>query len=331
MGIKYSVIMPCYNAEAHIESTLDKFQNVIHDRDDVELVIVNDGSSDKTLELINQNFTPYLKLITIDNQGVSNARNVGMDAAVGEYIMFLDSDDYYERSIFESLDLNLSNAEVLLFGYQTVLNDGDVRRKYSYSDLNCIDSFQVLSFLFEKKIPVHICATVIRREVIESNNLLFNVDVHHCEDLEFIIKALASVSLITVSSNILYNYVDQPNSAVNQVVDSKQLTKFHVFEVSLPSFIPVRSYAYYDYYVLSVYLLLMLKVLKQGVTNDSIVREVNRLFKQKVSKDIVYPMGLTPLKIRTLVIIFKLISFIKIFTFTKKIRDLHAFKRTLKK
>jgi glycosyltransferase involved in cell wall biosynthesis len=88
--MKVSVIIPTYNAEKTIGDTLDSVFNQTHKN--LEIIIVNDGSTDGTLKLLNS-YRDKIKLITIENKGVSNARNIGLNYASGDYIQYLDSDD----------------------------------------------------------------------------------------------------------------------------------------------------------------------------------------------------------------------------------------------
>ena len=102
--IKYSVIMPIYNAINFIEKNLKMFEKI--NRDDVELIIVNDGSTDESMDIVNiyQNKIKNLKIINQENNGVSYSRNVGIKNSIGTYIFFLDCDDSIEYNLFDEID-----------------------------------------------------------------------------------------------------------------------------------------------------------------------------------------------------------------------------------
>ena len=85
---KLSIIIPAYNAENYIEKCL----NSIEDKDSIEIIVINDGSTDKTMEILNK--YKNIKIINNTNHGVSYSRNSGLKVASGKYIMFVDSDDY---------------------------------------------------------------------------------------------------------------------------------------------------------------------------------------------------------------------------------------------
>lgn len=94
--IKVSIIIPVWNQENLIVKCLDSIPN----RHDIEILVINDGSTDNTLEVLNNYTRLKLKIFTIDNQGPGIARNVGIDNAIGKYLLFIDSDDHIDSLIF---------------------------------------------------------------------------------------------------------------------------------------------------------------------------------------------------------------------------------------
>lgn len=124
-SVKVSVIIPCYNSEKWIIKCLES----IPKREDVEIIVINDGSTDKTLGFL-KNFQKYgnkgLKIITYKkNKGVSYARNSGIDVSSGEYLVMIDSDDYIYGDIFNKIVDNYLNGEDLVF--YDMENNGKVR------------------------------------------------------------------------------------------------------------------------------------------------------------------------------------------------------------
>lgn len=115
-----SLIIPFYNCETYISDTLD---SIIEQCDDnIEVILINDGSTDQSLEVINSklnNINLNFRIITQKNQGVSAARNIGIDMAVGDYIAFLDSDDTLELLFFEKIiqQIKLYNPDIIQFNF----------------------------------------------------------------------------------------------------------------------------------------------------------------------------------------------------------------------
>lgn len=96
-----SIIVPVYNGEKYIKNCIDCLLNQTYD--DIEIIVVNDGSTDHTLDIIMGYNHPKIKLISIPNGGVSNARNIGLTKAKGKYVLFVDSDDHIKLNTIEIL------------------------------------------------------------------------------------------------------------------------------------------------------------------------------------------------------------------------------------
>ena len=105
MNIKFSIIIPAYNAEKYIMNALESIKNQIYKN--LELIIVDDGSTDNTSSIINkfidENKTMDIKTVRIENSGPAHARNIGLELASGAYFCFLDSDDFIYENTFEEI------------------------------------------------------------------------------------------------------------------------------------------------------------------------------------------------------------------------------------
>lgn len=103
MSEKISIIIPAYNSESTIRRCVDSIRNQTYRN--LEIIVVNDGSTDSTSEVVNEinNTDSRVKLISIPNGGVSHARNVGIENATGDYITFVDSDDFIDSGMYEKL------------------------------------------------------------------------------------------------------------------------------------------------------------------------------------------------------------------------------------
>ena len=113
--MKVSVIIPVYNQEELIIRCLDS----IPKREDVEIIVINDGSTDNTLNTLEEYKKNYSKLNIItyeNNEGVSYARNKGIDAALGDYLLFIDSDDYIYPDVFNDIvDNDLKIVDIVFY------------------------------------------------------------------------------------------------------------------------------------------------------------------------------------------------------------------------
>ena len=106
--VKVSIVVPVYNVERYLARCLDSC--LIQTFSDIEIICVNDGSTDSSLEILQAyaNLDSRVKIITKDNGGLSSARNVGIENAVGEYILCVDSDDYISSTTIKSFKFNSS-------------------------------------------------------------------------------------------------------------------------------------------------------------------------------------------------------------------------------
>jgi len=227
--IKYSVIVPYYNTQSYVKNIINWYDRIAETRNDIELILVDDGSTINlnAFEFLHDGIQVYSKI----NGGVSSARNYGISKAIGEFILFLDSDDVYHDEIFTILDDFIvsvdSKLDVVVFSYEKVFDNKVIKvinpnGKYLNSEL--------LASFFCKKIKPHICSILFRRTMILDNFLLFTEGVSHSEDLSFIARSF-SVSKNSFSiSDVLFKYNFRGGSAINSPVCIKSLSHFKSFD-----------------------------------------------------------------------------------------------------
>ena len=118
---KFSIIIPNYNEEKYIKRCLDSIFNQTMNKGKYEVIVIDDGSTDKSIEIIKQ----YdVKLLNSNRLGAGGARNKGLDIASGNYIILLDGDDYlYENDVLEKLDKKLDNQDIVFVKYKQILGD----------------------------------------------------------------------------------------------------------------------------------------------------------------------------------------------------------------
>ena len=132
---KLSIIVPMYNAEKYIETCLDSILNSNLSKKDYEIIIVNDGSKDKSPEIAKTYASQYSNIIYLnqENQGQSTARNNGIKNCNGEYVWFVDADDAIERDLLKILKLLSENPNIDILGIQLK----DVNEDYSFLNYSC--------------------------------------------------------------------------------------------------------------------------------------------------------------------------------------------------
>ena len=216
-----SIIIPVYNVEQFIEECLDSV--CTQSFADWEAICVNDGSTDCSLSLL-QEFVSRdsrIHVVSQSNAGLSAARNTGLKAATGEYVLFLDSDDRIKPDTLSILDANLSECpDILAFGSElwyyeneySVPNDKFNHRQYDrmLSGLQYLDQF-----VCERGWgPSAACFYAYRRTFLRQHSLCFPVGLLH-EDELFVPQACALAQNVKILSNILYEYRMRENSIVH--------------------------------------------------------------------------------------------------------------------
>ena len=119
--MKFSIIITAYNTENYIEKCLLSVFNQSYQN--YEIIFVNDGSTDKTLQIAKKFKNDKMLIINQTNKGISYSRNIAVKKAKGDYILFLDSDDYYELKLLEKLNNFIKNEDVIKFNYKSICKD----------------------------------------------------------------------------------------------------------------------------------------------------------------------------------------------------------------
>ena len=205
--MKYSVIIPVYNSEKTIKRCIESIS--LQNRPDVEIIVINDGSTDKTESICKALQTEHKNIIYItkENGGVSSARNLGLSVATGEFVMFVDSDDYVDNNCFDTIDKYIkSNADFYQFGFSIVAN-GLVKEVRSFSECKINTPSEKESFLSDGIVTRSInspCAKIFKRKIINEQNLRFCEDLSVGEDLTFVFSFLLLAERLERLSDKIY-------------------------------------------------------------------------------------------------------------------------------
>ena len=218
--IPISVVVPVYNAEARLVSTLDALS--AQSFADFELILVNDGSKDRSLEICREYRTqhPDRKITVLDgpNQGVSRARNRGLDAAQGEWIAFCDSDDQPEPCWLEHLYANAvrDRADLSCCAFRDISpREEHVRMNFVFSESDHIlenveevrSRFLLPLFSGNRSVHGYLFASLFRRDIIRHHEVRFPGGVSMKEDELFYMDYLGGTERITATAEPLYRYI----------------------------------------------------------------------------------------------------------------------------
>lgn len=218
-----SVIIPVYNAEKYIDDTLNALckQTVF---ENLEIIIVDDGSEDYSLEICNTYRLKYsnIKVISQTNQGVSTARNVGLLNATGEYVTFLDADDYVCENLYEQeLELVKSNhADIGIVDFYKQHPDGK-KIKYRKDFYKSWESNNdVLKDFFSGVVGNQVVDKIFALEIVK--NIEFPKKFKIGEDMWFVFLALCKAQKVVMDTEIAgYVYMIRESSAMTGKFSSK--------------------------------------------------------------------------------------------------------------
>lgn len=229
--ITLSVIVPVYNSEKYLARCLD---SIVNQDGKFEIIAINDGSTDKSSEILQQYAQEYsnIKIINQKNQGVSASRNKGMLEAQGDYIIFVDSDDWLEDNAFEQIlkSLKKDSPDILLAAYYDVYDREWVKNlrgeeaasqeqeeaKFPISKLDNLSLFSPFygkdahSDLFYSGTGVR--GQVFRTDFIKEHKFAFPLGINCGEDDVFVYRSFLANPLISIIKTPLYNYRNRTDS-----------------------------------------------------------------------------------------------------------------------
>ena len=222
--VNITIIIPVYNAGKYLQDCLGSVSN--QTLSSIEIIVVNDGSTDNSINIIRdfQLQDHRIKLIDGPNKGVSNARNMGLTAATGDYIGFVDADDWIEPDMFERLLAAIINDETDLAICNIKLHDriNQICDRLIVTDeiINIRTRGELfLKNLMDFKFDYSNWNKLYRREIILNNNIIFFPGIKIWEDLLFNLNYIHFVNKISVLNKSLYHYRIHDDSVMNKSED----------------------------------------------------------------------------------------------------------------
>lgn len=207
--MKFSVVVPVYNVEAYLDDCLRSLQ--AQDYGGYEVICVNDGSTDGSRKILTawEKRMPQTRVIDRANGGLSAARNTGLAAATGDYVVFVDSDDWVEPTMLNRLAEEANGEDMICFACRRTDNNAhdtlhpEQSGGWEYYNRHALEHREVAF--------VCVWQRCYRREFLIENGLLFRESILH-EDNEFTPRACLKAKKIKVIPNVLYNYRVRPGS-----------------------------------------------------------------------------------------------------------------------
>ena len=221
-----SVIVPIYKTEAYLERCINSILGQTYKN--IELILINDGSPDRCPQICNfyEKLDTRVKIIHKNNEGVSSARNDGLEMCSGEYVSFIDSDDFIDLDLFKSCEkyINKYDVDMIDWGINFVNNEGeDIRIEMHSLPKNKLLSRKLIE---EEILPqlIHLIPPkdtylgawvtnkLFKREILNTYNIRFDCDIKLWEDGVFTIEYLKYCNNIVLLDKAYYFYRDTPHS-----------------------------------------------------------------------------------------------------------------------
>lgn len=214
---KVSIIVPVYNAERYICSCIDSI--TMQSMHDFELLLIDDGSTDESGRICDQYALKdsRIKVLHKRNGGVSSARNLGIDNAIGEYITFIDSDDWVEPNYLEDFfpveSYDFITNYYIVHGWQEWVSCPTSNSNY--------DSSTFTDFLSGDLHKMdNMCSRLFRKKVIDEHNIRFNTRISYSEDVLFVYTFILHASTIKTIGNPVYHYMRQESGTLSHYLIS---------------------------------------------------------------------------------------------------------------
>lgn len=247
-----SIIVPVYNAEKYLSRCIDCLLKQTYTK--TEIILINDGSMDNSLEICQKYQRMYekIKVINQKNQGVSCARNAGIDKATGDYICFVDADDCIEKNFVEELITGLDNgSDMAICGHDKVYSGKVVKRIPKYNAT--WDAQQLRYRLFLDTTFMVVIDKIYKNEILQQYHIRFVENLRMSEDTLFEMEYALHCEKATYIPNALYHYMQNDESVthtVNMVKLKTERLKFWDCYLELESKIDGTDTAAKDAYCL---------------------------------------------------------------------------------
>lgn len=232
--MKISVIITVYNAEKYLDRCIESLKNQTYKN--LEFVFVNDGSTDKSLDIINKFQEDDSRVLCIDkekNQGISSARNTALDRLTGDYFTFHDADDYIEPYTYEKFYNKIveDNSDLVICDYYRKSIDDNYCNYVKVLDTDHKDILKDLKKEFlTKQLNGFTWNKLYKTSIIKSNNMKFDSIMKFIEDLYFNLDVIDNINSVSYIEEALCYYIVVSDSAITKVDETLLYTVKSVYD-----------------------------------------------------------------------------------------------------
>lgn len=224
---KVSIIVPVYNVEQYLHRGIESLLN--QTLKDIEIILIDDGSKDNSGRICEEysKTDKRIKFVSKINGGVSSARNEGIRISTGEYVAFMDPDDWVEPDMYENMynQAKSTNSDSAICNYYV-----DNKDKYAINSMpiqadllegDSINQLLIRQMISGKDLESEyimgsVWRIIVKNEVLEKNKIRFNTNIHLMEDFLFCIEVFLKSNKIFIDKNPYYHYIKNSNSAMTK-------------------------------------------------------------------------------------------------------------------
>lgn len=271
-----SIIVPVYNIERYLGKCIDSL--LAQTYQDIEIILVDDGSTDNSPAICDyyaELYDQQVRVIHTLNKGVSAARNIGIKSANGEYIGFVDGDDWIESEMYEQLYYNIkqTGSELSVCGIKSH-SEKDHIELFKCDDSKILSKRELMhAIITDYSVLGYSCNKLFRRDVLLDT--LFDTDLQCSEDMEFCIRYVSKISKGVSTPSQMYHYRMRGDSTTGKFSE-KKLSVYKAFEKVLPTFHETSPQDVYiiEKYLLKQYLNVVGSMRLAGVKNLSLEQDL---------------------------------------------------------
>ena len=247
-SVKISVIIPVYNVEKYLKRCLDSIINQTYKN--LEIILIDDGSTDKSGKICDEYAQKDKRIIVIhkENGGVSSARNKGLDICIGDYISFIDSDDWIEEDFFEYVVNNAKDNDLLIFDYYITNGKSTKWIKYRRTKFE-ISKDECLIELTKAKLQSYLWVMIFKSELFY--NIRFPQNRNY-EDQAIMHLLIDKCQKIKYCNKAFYNYYQNPKG-ITHTVNYKNYRDFLYVNILRGRFLKKKYPKVYEYHLNYIY------------------------------------------------------------------------------
>lgn len=315
--IEISIIIPVYNSEKFIKKCIETVLNQTFK--EIEIIVINDGSLDKSLKIIREIEDKRVVLINKKNEGVSEARNVGLEKARGNYILMIDSDDYIEENYLQDSfeEITKNNLDILITDINLIReNQKEYLKDLNLNNEKILNGVEYLKIFVTDNFFGFNCNKFIKKELFIKNEIRYNKNITMMEDVLVLIQIILKSKKVGKLNKAYYNYVQHSNNTTAKIT-KKHLESIELLEQEVEKIlsgdilekIKIRLFLIKFEYIIALNEIeknKLIEFIKKNKLNN--LSKLNKIYYSKKTKLLICLYLLTPYKLKI-----KLIKILRFF------------------